>query len=493
MEQNSKHFLRKKTIIGIFIIILSVNFSFGQSKIEQLDELINKYTEYGKYNGSVLVAEKGNVIYKKGFGLANMEWNIPNQSNTKHRLGSITKQFTSMLILQLVEQGKLKLDAPISKYLPNYPKSNGDIITIHHLLTHTSGTPNYTSFPEFNKNISRDPYSPKDFVTVFSDSILLFKPGEKFAYSNSGYFLLGVVIEKVTGKSYEQVLKDNITIPLKMNNTGYDHHGTILTNRASGYEKNGNNYINAPYLDMSIPYAAGSLYSTVEDLYLWDQALSNNQLLSKENMDLMFAKHIQVGQGHYHYGYGWFMGMMPIGNTRDSTQIMAHSGGINGFHTLITRSLSNKNLIVLLDNTEGVALNEMNTAILGILYDGSYEMPKKSLANSLFEVINDKGVTEGLEHFNKLKDSKTYSLNEREMNNVGYQLLQSDKITEAIEVFKLNVSSFPESGNVYDSLGEAYLKNGNKELAIKNYKKSVELDPKNDNGIKILKKIESKN
>lgn len=490
MKQQTKYFLKKKNLIGIFILLISVNVSFGQSKIEKLDELLNLYTEYGQFNGSVLVAEKGEILYKKGFGLANMEWNIPNQADTKHRLGSITKQFTSMLIMQLVEQGKLKTDVPISTYLPYYPKSNGDIITIHHLLTHTSGTPNYTAFPGFSRDFKRDPYSPGEFVTIFADSTLQFKPGEKFAYSNSGYFLLGVIIEKVTGKSYEQVLKDNITIPLKMNNTGYDHHGTILTNRASGYEKNGSNYINAAYLDMSIPYAAGSLYSTVEDLYLWDQALYTNRLLSKENMDLMFAKHIQAGPGYY--GYGWSMGKRPIGNTSNSIKVISHGGGIDGFNTLITRIPSDKNMIVLFNNTGRAALNEMNTAILGILYDESYEMPRKSLANSLFEVINDKGIAEGLEHFEKLKDSETYSIREGEMNNVGYRFLQSGKEKEAIEVFKLNVISYPKSANVYDSLGEAYLEDGNKELANKNYKKSLEINPDNTNAIKVLQKLESK-
>jgi CubicO group peptidase (beta-lactamase class C family) len=491
MKQKSKYFLMKLNSIGFFILLISVNISFGQSKIEQLDELINKYTEYGQFNGSVLVAEKGEVIYKKGFGLANMEWNIPNQSDTKHRLGSITKQFTSMLIMQLVEEGKLKLDVPISTYLPDYSKSNGDIITIHHLLTHSSGTPNYTSFPGFFRDVSRDPYTPEQFVSFFADSTLAFKPGERYAYSNSGYFLLGVIIEKVTGKSYEQVLKDNITIPLKMNNTGYDHHGTILEKRATGYEKNGSNYRNAAYLDMSIPYAAGSLYSTVEDLYLWDQALYTNQLLSSENLDLLFAKHIRAGSGYY--GYGWGMGTRPIGTTNDSVKVVSHGGGINGFNTSITRIPSDKNLVVLFNNTGGAPLGQMNNAILGILYNGSYDMPKKSLANSLYEVINSEGIAEGLKHFEKLKDSETYSLKEGEMNNVGYRLLQSDKIKEAIEVFKLNVASFPESGNVYDSLGEAYLKDGNKELAIKNYIISVEVDPENDNGIKILKNLQSNN
>ncbi len=204
----------KRTIINtVFLVAIIVtgvfNSSHGQSKVDKLDKLIRTYADYEKFNGSVLVAEKGNVIYKKGFGLADMEWNIPNQPDTKHRLGSITKQFTAMLIMQLVEQGKLKLDVPISTYLPDYPKKKGDVITLHHLLTHSSGTPNMTSFPGFFKDISRNAYSPVQLVNLFADSTLQFKPGERFDYSNSGYILLGYIIEKVTGKSYEQVLQEN--------------------------------------------------------------------------------------------------------------------------------------------------------------------------------------------------------------------------------------------------------------------------------------------
>src|SRR6187402_2071408 len=174
--------IMRTVFLGVFIVTSIFSVSFGQAKVDKLDKLISAYVEYGKFNGSVLVAEKGKVIYKKGFGLADMEWNIPNQPDTKHRLGSITKQFTAMLIMQLVEQGKLKLDVPISTYLPDYSKKNGDVITLHHLLTHTSGTPNMTSFPGFVKDIMRNSYSPLQLVNLFADSTLQFKPGERFAY-----------------------------------------------------------------------------------------------------------------------------------------------------------------------------------------------------------------------------------------------------------------------------------------------------------------------
>ncbi len=481
----SKETIIKTVFLGVLILTGIFNFSYGQAKVDKLDKLIIAYAEYGKFNGSVLVAEKGKVIYKKGLGLADMEWSIPNQPDTKHRLGSITKQFTSMLIMQLVEQGKLKLDVPISTYLPDYPKKNGDVITLHHLLTHSSGTPNMTEFPGFVKDIMRNSYSPLQLVNLFADSTLQFKPGERFEYSNSGYILLGYIIEKVTGKSYEQVLQENIFKPLNMNNTGYDHSRPLLKNRANGYEKNGRHYVNADFIDMSVPYAAGALYSTVEDLFIWDQALYGNQLLRKENMELLFTKHVPSGGGHY--GYGFNIGDIPLGNTAERIATIGHGGGINGFNTQLTRIPSDKSFIVLLNNTGGAPLYEMTNAIAAILYDKSYNLPKRSVAYSLADRIEKEGIPAALEYYKGIKDSTGYYLDEREMNRTGYEFLQAGKVNEAAAVFKLNTIAFPKSSNVYDSYGEALMVLGNKPEAIENYKKSVKLNPGNEGGIKILK------
>ena len=479
-----------KTLL-CFVFLLAAPMIFGQKKDIQdssnksvrIIELLNKYNEYGLFNGSALVAEKGEIIVKQGWGFANMEWNISNQPDTKHRLGSITKQFTALLIMQLVEQGKLELDVPISTYLNDYPKPNGDLITIHHLLTHTSGIPNYTSFNNFFKN-SKENYSPTEFIKLFADSCLQFKPGEKLDYSNSGYYLLGAIIERATNKSYEQVLKENILEPLNMHNTGCDHYSEILKNRASGYEKTGSQFVNAPYLDMSVTYAAGSLYSTVEDLYLWDQALYSTKLINKQSMELLFNKHASISPTT-HYGYGWTIG----GYGDDSITIISHAGGINGFNSLISRIPKDKNLVVLLNNTGGTVLNEISTGILNILYNKPYGMPKKSLANLLVDSLQKQDISKTIKLFHKLKNDSLYSINEYEINSIGYKLLQSGKVKEAIEVFKLNVEIFPNSGNVYDSLGEAYMLYGNKELAIYNYKKSIELNPNNQTGKKVLEKL----
>jgi|TARA_R110000737_G_scaffold347664_1_gene379675 CubicO group peptidase (beta-lactamase class C family) len=473
--------------VGVITLLSSQNLSFSQTKSEQIGKLLNLYLESGQFNGSALVAEKGNVIFKKGIGMANMEWDIPNAPDTKHRLGSVSKQFTAMLIMQLVVDGKLELEATVSKYLPDYSKSNGELITLHHLLTHSSGIPNYTSFSNFFNETSRDPFSPSEFLKLFADSTLEFTPGSTFAYSNSGYFLLGAIIEKVTGKSYEQVLQDKILNPLKMTNTGYDHHLTILKKRASGYEKNGGAFENASYLDMSIPYAAGSLYSTTEDLYIWDQALYTEKLLPKKYKDIMFKSHIPAFGGHY--AYGWSTSKMPIGNSEESIETIGHGGGINGFNTLITRITSDNSCIILLNNTGGAPLSEITIAITGILYGKAYDLPKKSLATALSKVITENGIESGIKFYEKNKNSKNYSVKEVDLNSLGYQLLRSEKIKESEAIFKLNTEAFPESFNVYDSYGESLMLQDKNELAIKNYKKSLELNPANQNGIDMLKKL----
>ncbi|HWO00616.1 MAG TPA: serine hydrolase domain-containing protein, partial [Blastocatellia bacterium] len=260
-------------VIAIAWLLAAQTSVRAQDKAAKIDELMKVYNSYRQFNGAVLVAENGKVIFKKGYGMANMEWNIPVETDTKFRLGSITKQFTSMLILQLVQEGKIKLEGKLTDYLPDYRKDTGDRITIHQLLNHTSGIPSYTGLPNFFQEISRNPYSVSDFVKKYTSGDLEFEPGTKWNYNNSGYFLLGAIVESVTGKPYEQALKERIFDPVGMKNTGYDHYATILAKRAAGYEKRPGGFINAPYLDMSLPYAAGSLYSTVEDLYLWDQAL----------------------------------------------------------------------------------------------------------------------------------------------------------------------------------------------------------------------------
>ncbi|HLL13573.1 MAG TPA: serine hydrolase domain-containing protein, partial [Pyrinomonadaceae bacterium] len=358
----------------------------GGDKAARIDEYLARAAKIGQFNGAALVAENGKVIYKKGLGLANMEWNVPNEADTKFRLGSITKQFTAALILQLVEQGKLKLDGKLSEYLPDYRKDVGDKVTIHQLLTHTSGIPSYTGLPKFMEDASRNPYTVAEFVKKYASNDLEFEPGTRFRYNNSGYFLLGAIIEKIHGKSYEQVIKENIFDPLGMKNSGYDRHNVILPKRANGYEKTATGYRNASYLDMSIPYAAGSLYSTVEDLYLWDQALYTDRVMSAKSRELMYKPFLD------NYAYGWQIGKVKLGQTPETVNSVAHGGGIHGFNTYLVRYPDQKNLIVLLDNTsQGASLNRISRDLTSILYNQPFQMPKQSIAEVLMKTIAERG------------------------------------------------------------------------------------------------------
>ena len=489
--------LRTYRYISITLFILTVAATIlasSQVKTETLDDLVAGFVKQQQFNGSGLIAHNGKVVLRKGYGYANFELRSPNEADTKFRLASVTKQFTAMTVMQLVERGALRLDGTISEYLPDYPKETGSKVTIHHLLTHTSGIPSYTDFPGFMRNQVRDPYRPQDFIKFFKDSSLLFQPGERFAYNNSAYFLLGVIIEKVTGKPYAQVLAEQIFIPLGMKNTGYDVNARVLPKRAAGYQLNGDQLVNAPYIDMSIPYAAGSLYSTVEDLLLWDNALYTETLAKKETINKIFTPHISAagpGVPNY-YGYGWFLGKEQIGSSADSVETIEHGGGIFGFNTLMFRVPKSKTTIILLSNVTGGRLRDMTRSILGVLYDKPYDRAKQSVATSLKNDIQKIGLEKAISAYRVNKEKKSeYYLNEGELNGAGYEFLAQKKFSEAIAIFTLMVEAFPRSSNAYDSLGEGYMMSGDKENAIKNYEKSIELNPNNDNGKEMLKKLKN--
>ena len=478
----------KKSVCFLFLIIsvFSYRLIFPQIKADKIDALLNQYYKFQEFNGAALVAEKGRVIYKNGFGMANMEWNIPNTPDTRFRLGSITKQFTAMLTMQLVEEGKLKLNVPIKTYIPDYPKEQGEKVTIHQLLTHTSGIPNYTDQPSF-AGIMRNPITPIYLIKTFWNLPLEFKPGTKFKYSNSGYIVLGYIIEKITGKTYEEMLKEKIFEPLGMKNSGYDHTAYIIPKRASGYNKIGTDYFNTQYIDMSVPYSAGSICSTIEDLYLWDQALYTSKLLSKKYMDKIFTPYSKppFADG---YGYGWGLSKKYFDGLKDTLNIVAHGGTINGFNSIILRITNDRDLIVLLNNTGVTNLNEISNKIIDILYDQPYEMPEKPLLLSFSEVLKKNGIDEAVNFYSK-KIEQGKEIPEMLMNLLGYNFLNKKQYKKAIGVFKLNIKAYPESFNVYDSYGEALMAAGDKDKAIETYKKSIELNPRNTNGIEKLKEL----
>lgn len=302
----------------------------------RLDRQVQAWVDARQFNGSVLVARDGKVLLRKGYGLANAEWNVPVQPDTRFRLGSVTKQFTAMAVLMLEQEGKLKVDEQVCRFVDDCPE-RWKPITIHHLLTHTSGIPNFTSFPDYVKTMAL-PSPPGETLKRFRDRNLDFDPGTRYSYSNSGYVLLGLIVEKASGMSYEQYLQKKVLDPLGMKDTGYDHNATVMPRRASGYETAGRGWSHASYIDMTIPHAAGALYSTVDDLYQWDQALYTEKLLPEAARERMFTPF----KGDY--AYGWSV------KARDGVTVISHGGGINGFATYIARIPERKTVAIALCN-----------------------------------------------------------------------------------------------------------------------------------------------
>jgi len=328
----------------------------------RIDKIMQARHEGGDFNGTVLVARRGKIIYEHAFGPANREWNVANDLQTKFEIGSMTKQFTAMLVLQFVNERKLRLDGHVSEYLPYYRTDTGQRITISELLSHTSGIPNFINAPGFlDGPASRTHYSVQEFVQKYCSGDLRFAPGSKFEYSNSGYFLLGGILEQVSGKSYETLLQERIFQPLGMKDSGYAHSDAIIDHRAAGYERTSSGLRNARYYDMSIPYAAGALYSTVEDLFLWDQALYSERLLPASVRDLLFKPNLES------YGYGWGLLVPKAGSPYAGESIPMHGGAIFGFQSVIVRIVQHRELIVLLDNTESPKLLEVAADIRRIL------------------------------------------------------------------------------------------------------------------------------
>lgn len=448
---------------------------------------MTRYYTAGQFNGAALVVERGRVIHKKAFGYADFEWKIPNTPDTKFRIGSITKSFTAILTLQLAERGKIKLDDPVTDYLPDFSIKTAGKITIRQLLTHTSGLPDYNRVPDVFRAVHSGLLSNAEILRRISEYDLLFEPGTNFNYSNDGYRVLGAIIEKVSGKSYEQVLRENILGPLNMSNSGYISRTKLLERRALGYRKRLSGLENAQFYEAS---PASGMYSTVEDLLLWQQALYSDKLLSEKYKDLMWSI---AASGN---AYGWLVSEKRLVNGRSNKRLVKSEGAVFGYFAWTLRIPEDKHLIILLTNVRAAEnyLPNISDEIINILYDQPYQYPKKSIAETLLSTFARRGIVATLEQYRELKSKQfaAYNFVESELNDLGYELINRGKLKEGIEVFKLNVEVYPQSANAYDSLGEAYMKSGDKERAIINYQKSVELNPKNSTAVEILKTLKPK-
>ncbi len=311
----------KKVIFFISFILLGPTL-LAQSKKEKLSEIMKTYHKYNMFDGAVLVAEKGKIIYKDAFGLANREWNIPNTMDTKFMIGSISKPITATLTLILVQKRLVSLDKSIEDYIPEFKNKPAAKVTIRQLLSHTSGIPNYDIIKDFFPRISRQSFIREDYLKIYYDSSLAFIPGTRYMYSSWGYFTLGCIIEKVTGKTYSQAMNDEIFSKCGMTSSGSYLHTQIVSKRASGYDYGFGNFLSADFRDQSNTLGTGDIYSTVEDLFKFHLAITNNTLLNKELTKEMFTPGIRPAR----YGYGWFNQNFRYSPTDSITAMLLVSG-----------------------------------------------------------------------------------------------------------------------------------------------------------------------
>lgn len=469
----------KITEIAISIFLITLFLTDANAQLKQIktdkeiivwaDNYMDNAVKFDHFSGAVLIARDGKLIFSKAYGMANYELSVPNNVNTKFRIGSVSKQFTATAIMQLQERGKLNINDPICQYLDDCPNI-WKPITIKNLLNHTSGIVNFTRLPEASGNFLVLPHTHSEIVNIFRNIPLESKPGEEYNYNNSGYYLLGLIIEKVSGNTYAEYLRKNIFAPLGMNNTDLDDRQTIIKNRASGYYLGKDSvFRNADYTNMQILFSIGGAYSTVNDLLIWEQSFTTDKLLKAAAREEIFTP----GKGNY--GYGWWIDK--LGNCNR----MYHDGGITNFSASLQR-LPDARLTVIAISNRGDdgglrAAYDVVGKICGVPATIRAIQPELMSLNAekLLEIVN-----------NAKSDFPMFDIQERKVEEIGNYLMLIKQKKQAVEVFKLNVSLYPKSANTYLKLAMAYEAVGNKALAVKNFKLCLELDPTNKTALEHL-------
>ena len=483
--------------------VLPRGYRQTRSDTEQaVRELCQATADTGLFSGAVLVARGGNVVYADGFGLANREWAIPNTTDTKFRLASVSKQFCSMVVMQLVQEGKIQLDDNITTHLPYYRKDTGTKIKVHHLLSHQSGIKDYTSEFNYRGTISRLAFDKDEFIKLHCSADLIKEPGTIYSYCNAGYSILGIIIEKVTRKTFEQNIQERIFEPLRMVNSGYDRNRYVLQKRASGYTLGPFGYENADYIDMdSSPGASGAIYSTVEDMFLWDRALYTDQLLEEKYRDLMFTPNKEVpevkaagGRAHSTYGYGWQIYSRTHPVTKNKTKVVSHGGAINGFRAMETRLVDDDAFVIVLCNLgDPYGANEVWNAVVRLsvelthLVTGQpYRMPgKRSLTQDqrMYEIIRTEGLEASIEWFKAKGKAAAWGGTHWALSK---RLIEDGRVDDGLRLMEFDVETTPRKVWLLRKVAQAFLNNGRPAKALELVKKGLMLRP-DDEEFKMIK------
>ena len=473
-------------IITLFLICLG-NQASGQdtrnAKARVIDSLLLECLDDGVFNGVALVADAGEVILHNSYGYSDLEDHSPLKLSDRFYIGSLTKQFTSALIFILQEDGLLHIEDPLSKYLPEFYSSDFEQITLYHLLTHTAGFDNYTSFQGYDKSKH---YRKEEFIE-FIKRPLLFTPGSDWNYSNTGYFLLGIVAERVSNKTYGELLHARIFEPLQMSQTAFDTTW-IQKDLAHGYYRTIEGIRPMPRYSLSTLFSTGGIYSTAEDLFKWDQALYTNKLLSDSSKSILFDPLKRD------YACGWYVKKGTEENGEPYERHF-HGGWIKGYHAFILRRIPSKQVVILLDNSHSQELQTIKNRIWSALIEEEIGPIKPKLSNLLYDACSNNALEAVMDSVKNNLDvfEEKFTIEEYDINTVAYRLMESNRLTEASILLRFNLNHYPESWNVYDSMGELELKQGNHKEAEVLYRRSLELNAANASAERALEKIELQN
>ncbi|MBS1516653.1 MAG: serine hydrolase [Bacteroidetes bacterium] len=440
---------------------------------EGLGKIMDECVKKDVFSGTILASNEGKTVFERSVGLSDRNSGIKNTNETRYNIASLGKLFTTVMILQLASENKLNLDDRINNYITGTDKR----VTIRQLLKHTSGYGDYLNDPEFFQNPSA--YAETSELTdLILKTPLLFEPGERFSYSNSGFVLLGSVIEKVTGQKYSENLNKRILTQLGMNNSEFEFKSGSVPGRAIGYIKD----LRGKFSDNSgfahVPTPAGGMYSTAEDLNKFGNSLLNdNRLLTDEFKIIMFNDFNDKSPNTLKELFS-----DPEGGN-------AYAGGAPGINSLLLLYPAKKYVVTVLSNYDQAAENIYRN-ISDLILKGNLILPNPPAGEFLYAMINEKGLEYVKNNFDKILSDNGFKIRDDMMlNMLGYEFLKSGMTDESIFIFRKNAELFPDIANCYDSLGEAYLKKGDRENALLNYTKAVEMNPGNENARQILKSL----
>lgn len=462
--------------------------AFARKRQPDLRQLVDSYAKQRGFNGTVLVARGGKVLFHASYGQADAEWSVPNGPNERYRVGSLSKPLIATLVMQLIEQGRLKLDGTLGAYLPDvYGGTDAAPVTVAQLLSHTSGLADVPGRYDdaWWQTEARRSYAPLEFTREWIKPKLLERPGTTWRYNNNGFYLLGVLIERVTGQKLADNLRQRLFDPAGMSESGLFSERDVLPKLALGYSRSPAGVLEHPLaINSSVSFSAAGIYTTADDLFRFDCALYGSRLLRPETRALMLEAHSAT------YGFGWNVERWTLPDGR-SLPIASHTGSVPGYQSYYLRSEPNQDCIIILDNFwQGALVVQMGQDLMEVLNGKPMKLAARSLDDLLTPIAYREGTQAMLATYQSLITRRhEYDLSEKAFNALGYKFLRAGRLDDAIAVFGWAVQLFPQSPNTNDSLGEAYRKAGKFPEAVRSYSAALALDPTSTNAKKALEEL----